>query len=217
MKILIAEDDRTSRTMLGAVLQKYGHEVVATEDGEQAWRELQAEDAPRLAILDWMMPLMDGLEVCHRVRQQQRERSTYLIMLTTRDCKEDIAAGLDAGADDYLTKPYHPGELRARVEVGMRLLAATDSLQDKVAELQEAMAHIQTLEGILPICMHCKSIRDDQGYWRRVEAYLAKRTGVEFTHSLCPDCVQKLYPDLAHHLLRDNPDPDAQESPDKRT
>lgn len=122
MRILIAEDDVTSRALLAAVLKKNGHEVVEAANGADAWEQIQKPGAPKLIILDWVMPVMDGLEVVHRVRSQQTEISIYIIMLTSRDQKNDIITGLDAGADDYLTKPFHPGELRARIEVGRRLL-----------------------------------------------------------------------------------------------
>ncbi|MCG6537838.1 MAG: response regulator transcription factor, partial [Syntrophales bacterium LBB04] len=116
MKILIAEDDFTSRTVLTGVLKKYGHEIVVTENGATAWEAMQQADAPKLAILDWMMPELDGLEVCRRVRALETAQPPYLIMLTAKVAKEDIIAGLEAGADDYLAKPFDPRELRARVD-----------------------------------------------------------------------------------------------------
>ena len=108
MRILIAEDDFTSRTVLTGVLKKHGHEVVATVNGAEAWQAMQQPDAPPLAILDWMMPEMDGIDVCRRVRALETDRPPYIIMLTTKGEKADIVAGLEAGADDYLPKPYDP-------------------------------------------------------------------------------------------------------------
>ncbi len=198
MKILIAEDDFTSRTMLAAVLKKNGYEVVETADGSQAWLELQKPDAPRLAILDWMMPGLDGLEVVDRVRASQPTQPPYLIILTTRDQKADIIAGLEAGADDYLTKPFDAGELRARVEVGQRMVQMQKQLAAKIEELSQALEQIKTLRGIVPICANCKKIRDDAGYWQQVEVYVRDHTEAEFSHGLCPDCMQALYPDLYH-------------------
>jgi two-component system, cell cycle response regulator len=148
MRILIAEDDFTSRSMLTAVLKKSGYEVVETSNGSEAWREMQKTDAPRIAVLDWMMPEMDGLEVVRRVRALQTEQLSYIIILTTKGEKADMIAGLDAGADDYLAKPFHPGELRARVEVGRRMI----DMQDKLIKSREALAHEAThdyLTGIL--------------------------------------------------------------------
>ena len=137
MRILIAEDDFTSRGMLAAVLKKAGHEPVETVNGLEAWEALQKPDAPRLVILDWMMPEMDGLEVLRRVRALPGDRPPYILMLTSKTDKAEIIAGLDAGANDYLPKPFDVGELRARVEVGRRMV----EMQDALAESREALAN----------------------------------------------------------------------------
>jgi len=196
MRVLIAEDDLTSRMMLLAVLKKYGYETVATVNGQEALEALQKKGAPRLAVLDWMMPEMDGLEVVRRIRAQLGSPQPYLIMLTTKDAKEDIVAGLEAGADDYLTKPFHAAELRARVEVGRRLVEAQDLLAVEVNELRQALEDIKILQGILPICMHCKKIRNDKGYWEQVEAYVSRHSEALFSHSICPECMKQRYPEL---------------------
>jgi len=196
MKILIAEDDFTSRTVLVSVLKKNGYEVIETVNGAAAWDTLQQPDSPRMVILDWMMPEMDGPEVVRRARaQQQPNRPPYIIMLTTKGEKADIIAGLDAGANDYLTKPFDPGELRARLEVGRRLVEMQDTLAAKVEELLQALEQIKTLRGIVPICANCKKVRDDQGYWSQVEVYVHNHTEAEFSHGICPECVKKLYPE----------------------
>lgn len=137
MKILIAEDDLTSRKILAGVLRKIGHEVLETVDGLAAWTELQKEDAPKLAILDWMMPGMEGLDVVRKVRSLDLEKPPYIIMLTTRGEKADVIAGLDSGANDYLSKPFDTGELQARVEVGRRMV----ELQDALVESRKALAY----------------------------------------------------------------------------
>jgi diguanylate cyclase (GGDEF)-like protein len=140
MKILIADDDVTSRLVLAGVLKKWGHEVVASEDGAEAWEAMRQSDAPTLAILDWMMPGLAGVEVCRRIRSLQSDQPPYLILLTARSEKADIVAGLEAGADDYLAKPFDPGELRARVDVGRRMI----ELQAKLREARDALAHEAT-------------------------------------------------------------------------
>lgn len=148
MHILIAEDDFTSRVMLGGLLKKEGHKVTATINGAAAWDVLQQPDAPRLVILDWMMPEMNGLELVRRVRAMKTSRPPYMIILTSKGKKSDVIAGLDAGADDYLVKPFDPGELRARVEVGRRML----DMQDALIESRETLAHQAThdsLTGVL--------------------------------------------------------------------
>jgi two-component system, cell cycle response regulator len=137
MRILIADDDFTSRTVLAGVLRKSGYEVVVTVDGAEAWQVLQQADAPRLVILDWIMPEMDGLEVIRLARGEQTERPPYIILLTTRGEKSDIIMGLDAGANDYLAKPFDSGELRARIEVGRRMV----ELQNALVESKEILAH----------------------------------------------------------------------------
>ena len=147
MKILIAEDDLTCRIALAGVLKKSGHEVVETINGAEAWQALQRPDAPGLVILDWMMPEMDGPEVVCRVRALQNDRPPYIIMLTTRGEKADIIAGLDAGANDYLAKPFDLGELRARVEVGLRMV----EMQDSLIKSRETMAYQATYDSLTGI------------------------------------------------------------------
>jgi phosphoserine phosphatase RsbU/P len=206
--ILIAEDDVTSRTLLRAVLRKGGHEVVAACDGEEAWDVLQRPDTPRLAILDWMMPGLDGVGVVRRVRAVDTDRPPYIIMLTTRNEKNDIIEGLRAGADDYLIKPWDAEELHARIEVGCRMISLQDRLADKVRELQEALDQVKTLEGILPICSFCKKIRDDGNYWQQVEEYVGSHSGAKFSHSICPQCMSKHYPEFAESIAeqrKENP------------
>jgi len=194
MRILIAEDDFTSRTMLAGVLKKEGHEVTAVVNGAEALQVMQQPDAPALAILDWMMPEMDGTEVVRRVRAMRSDRPPYIIILTTKSDKADIIAGLDAGANDYLAEPFDPGELRARVEVGRRMVEMQDTLASKIEELRHAFDQIKTLRGIIPICASCKKIRDDNGYWEQVEVYIQDHSDAEFSHGICPECVKELYP-----------------------
>lgn len=196
MRILIAEDDPTSRRMLTAVLEQGGHEVQVAVNGAEAWAALQAPAAPRLAILDWMMPELEGVEVVRRVRAHATERPPYLIMLTTREEKADVVTALEAGANDYLTKPFNLGELRARIAVGQRLLTAEAALAEKIDELRRTLDEVKTLRGMVPICSSCKKIRDDQGYWQQVETYVHAHTGAEFSHGICPDCMRRLYPEF---------------------
>jgi diguanylate cyclase (GGDEF)-like protein len=128
MRILIAEDDEVSRRVLEGFLTRWGYELVVTRDGQEAWQALSEEDAPQLAILDWMMPRMDGLEVCHRVRENNAEHYVYILLLTAKDQKQDVVEGINAGADDYLTKPFDAGELQARLRAGRRILALQGAL-----------------------------------------------------------------------------------------
>jgi CheY-like chemotaxis protein len=146
MQILIAEDDLTSRIMLEAVLIKYGYEVVSTKDGAEAWTAMQQKDAPRLLILDWMMPGMDGPSLCRKLRENKRNDALYIIFLTSKSDRQDVISGLDTGADDYITKPYDSEELRARVRVGQRMLELQSNLREKerlqgVLEMAGAVCH----------------------------------------------------------------------------
>ncbi len=189
MRILIAEDDPISCCVLKTALRKWGHEVVVTVDGRTASEILLGPDAPPLAVLDWMMPEMDGLEVCRRIRATQTDRSVYLILLTAKGKKEDIVAGLQAGADDYLTKPFDHGELYARIRVGERTLDIQTRLADRVKELEEAISRVKQLQSLLPICCYCKKVRDDNDYWCQVESYLSVHADVRFSHGICPGCM----------------------------
>ncbi|MBU1699496.1 MAG: response regulator transcription factor [Candidatus Eisenbacteria bacterium] len=194
MRILIAEDDLTSRRILETVLKKWGHEVISTSDGEMAWVEIQKADAPSLIILDWMMPGMDGVEICYKIRKADDHKPRYIILLTAKTEKKDIVQGLDAGANDFVSKPFNRDELEARINVGRRVVELEDKLAKKVTELQEALNQVKTLQGIIPICMHCHKIRDDQEAWQKMEEYVEDHSGAEFSHSLCPECLDKYYP-----------------------
>jgi DNA-binding response OmpR family regulator len=134
MRILIADDDDVSRLALEALLTRNGHEVVAVADGAHAWEILQGKDPPRLAVLDWLMEKMDGVEVCRRVRERPELRGIYLVLLTSRGDKEHILAGIQAGANDYVTKPYHRDELLARLKVGVQVLGLQAELRVQVHE-----------------------------------------------------------------------------------
>jgi DNA-binding response OmpR family regulator len=192
MRTLIAEDNPTTRLMLELTLTDWGYEVVATCDGLQAWQALQAEDAPRLVLLDWSMPYLDGVDVCQRIRQRPNSQTTYVILVTARGEKEDIVAGLQAGADDYITKPFDPDELRARLQAGVRIVELQQSLAERVRELEEALTRVKQLHGLLPICAYCKKIRDDRNYWQQLEAYISSHSEAQFSHGVCPDCYERV-------------------------
>ena len=197
MKILIAEDDPVSRRILEATLVKWGYEVSVALDGTEAWEMLQRENAPSLAILDIMMPGIDGLEVCRRVRQLPTTTPPYLILLTAMSSKDEVVSGIQAGANDYLSKPFHRDELRARVGVGAQMLLLQKSLAERVKELEQALSQVKQLQGMLPICSYCKKIRNDQNYWQRVEGYISDHADVEFSHGICPDCHSRVMDELA--------------------
>ena len=188
MRVLLAEDESTSRQVLRAALERWGYEVVLALDGDQALEVLQAEDRPLIAIVNWFMPGVDGAELCRRIRSTPDLRSIYMILLTARDSTEDIVEGLQAGADDYVTKPFDNDVMRARVQVGARVVNLRSELANRVIELEEALSRVTQLQGLLPICSYCKRIRDDHDYWQQVEGYISEHSDARFSHSICPDC-----------------------------
>ena len=182
MKILIAEDDPVSSRILKTTLEKWGHEVVSTDNGVDALIELQKEDAPRLAILDWMMPGIEGPEVCRRIRQQSRTSQTYLILLTALSQKAQMVAGLEAGADDYVTKPFDRQELRVRLQTGERIVALQSSLVQRVKELEVAIGEREEAEKALrnlTLTDDLTGLYNRRGFYTMVEHTLAttRRSG----------------------------------------
>ena len=196
MEILIADDDSVARMLLDSVLENWGHQVVVVNDGQQAWDILSQPGAPRIAIVDWMMPRIDGPELCRRIRRTQETLGLYVILLTSRRDPADIISGLQAGADDYIVKPFEPEELRARLGVGLRVVALQNSLTAKITELKQALAQVHTLQGLIPICAYCKRIRNEAEFWERVESYITARSDARFSHGICPDCVKKVSAEL---------------------
>lgn len=190
MRVVIAEDDAVSRRILETLLSKWGYEVTTTLDGEAAWNTLQEPGAPSLAILDIMMPGIDGLELCRRVRLIPTSVPPYIILLTANNAVSEIVKGIEAGADDYLTKPYDRDELRVRLQVGVRIIELQTKLAERVRQLEAALSHVKQLEGILPICSYCKKIRNDLNSWETVETYVADHSEAEFSHGICPGCYE---------------------------
>jgi sigma-B regulation protein RsbU (phosphoserine phosphatase) len=191
-RILVAEDHYVSRHLLERNLTNWGFDVATAENGVEAVEVLESEDPPPIAILDWMMPEMDGLEVCMRIRRRTEMPYVYLLLLTAKSQKEEVAAGLDAGADDYVIKPFDPDELRARLKVGQRVVNLERVLARKITDLEAALLDVKEMRALLPICMYCKSVRDDQDYWHQIDEYMHTHAGTEFSHGICPDCMKKM-------------------------
>jgi len=176
MKILTADDDASSRAVLTSALKSFGHDVVETKDGNEAWTEYRLHSF-QLVISDWMMPGLDGIDFCKRVRGEQRQKYTYIILLTSVEGKKKYLEGMEAGADDFINKPFDRETLASRIRVAERIL----NLQ----------AEVRQLEGLLPICAYCKKIKDDAQKWQHMESYISMRTEANFSHGICPDCYQK--------------------------
>lgn len=189
MKVLVAEDDQTSRLMLKAALEKFGYGVETAENGREAWEIMQRPDAPFLVILDWVMPEMDGLRVCSLIRAEKTERPVYIIMLSSRQDMGDMVEGLDSGCDDYIVKPYNPRELRARVDAGRRILELQHRLveQEKlrgVLEMAGAVCHemnqpLQAVSGWSELIL-MKMGKDDPNY----EKFMKIREGISLIGEL---------------------------------
>ena len=196
MQVLIAEDDRVTGEILVRALQRWHYNTTLVGDGLKAWEHLRTATEPTLAILDWMMPEIDGPEVCRRVRAELPLANMYLLLVTAREARGDVVAGLEAGADDYIIKPFDPDELRARVAVGVRVLSLQQKLAERVAELQDALSNVKQLRGLLPICSYCKRIRGDDQYWQQVEGYIADHSEAQFSHGICPSCYATISAEL---------------------
>jgi phosphoserine phosphatase RsbU/P len=188
MRVVIAEDDRVAAEILARTLRRWEFDPIVTTNGADAWAQLRSASGPTLAILDWMMPQLDGPDVCRLVRRELPFANVYVILVTARETRGDIVAGLDAGADDYVIKPFDAEELRARVAVGMRVLTLQERLAERVEELQAALSNVKQLHGLLPICSYCKRIRGDDQYWQQVEGYIAEHSDAQFSHGICPTC-----------------------------
>jgi DNA-binding response OmpR family regulator len=184
MKVLAAEDDNASRLILRRSLEKLGHEVIEAREGEEAW-SAWFDGKPRVVVSDWMMPRLDGLKLCKRIRGLQGRDYTYFILLTgSTDSVQNRRSAADAGVDDFLTKPIDMSALWMRLRVAERILKYT--------------VQLNRLEELMPMCSYCKKIRDDRNYWQQIESYINERTGTEISHSVCPECYQRVVvPELA--------------------
>ena len=181
MNVLIAEDDRTSRALLQGCLLSLGYGVVAAADGASAWDELRRTNS-RIVVSDWIMPDVDGLELCRRVRARRDEPYVYFILLTGKMLGADHhAKAVEEGVDDFLTKPVDVDALRIRLRVAERIVQLTE--------------RVRTLEGILPMCSYCRRIRDERGSYQSLEDFVSDKTPAKFSHGVCPQCAKTHFPE----------------------
>ncbi len=197
--ILLVDDTARNIQVLAAVLDKAGYKIAAASNGQQALDMIEGV-APDLILLDVMMPGMDGFEVCRKIKKSAAMPDIPVIMLTARTAPEDVSTGFQAGAVDYVTKPFNTKELLARVRNHVRLKIARDTRSRQIAELKAHMSQIHALSGLLPICSHCKKIRSDEGYWQQLEVYISDHSDAEFTHGICPECINTHYPEYKAEL-----------------
>lgn len=192
MNVLLAEDSPHQRAALEVLLEAWDYTVVSAADGQEAWALLQTADAPSLLLLDSVMPGLDGPELCRRLAPARAQRPLHVILLTSLAGAEDIERGLEAGADDYVKKPFDERELRARLSVGRRAVLLQRELEARMRQLEEAASRIRQLEGILPICSYCRRIREEeQKRWQSIEAFVSRRSKAQFSHDVCPDCYRR--------------------------
>lgn len=191
-RVLIVEDHAPTRDALTFLLQRRGYEVCVASDGLTARDALIGPDAPTIALLDWMLPGMTGLDVCRQVRARQADRYIYLIVVTARDALDDLSEAFAAGADDFIRKPCDPAELVARLRTGERIVELESGLLLRVREAEETLERLRQLKRLLPICMYCKKVRDDETYWHEIDEYIHIHTGTDFSHGVCPSCVGKI-------------------------
>ena len=196
MTILVADDHELNRKLLNSVLSAEGYDVHEARDGGEALEYLKNATEPLVALLDWQMPVLAGIDVCREARKGSNANLLFLVIVTVRDSTHDIVTGLQAGANDYIKKPFDNAELLARVRIGVQMIELQESLARRVRELEDALAHIKQLRGLLPICSYCKKIRDDQNYWQQVERYISDRTEVTFSHGICPECMRSVLEEL---------------------
>ena len=184
-QILVIDDSRMYASFLCSMLEKdYTCDVAF--DGVIGIKKA-CDNLPDLILLDIVMPDMDGYRVCEILKQNLATRNIPIIFMTSKDTAEDETKGLKLGAADYITKPYRMPIVRARIENHLKT-------QHLLAELRSALEEVETLKGLLPICSHCKKIRDDQGSWHELDDYLSHTSDIEFTHGICPQCRHEYYP-----------------------
>jgi len=185
-QILLVEDEPGIRGVVRLMLQSANYRIVEADTAARAEIEARTH-RPDLLIVDLGLPDGDGLDVIRRVRAWS---PVPIIVLSARTMEEQKVAALDAGADDYVVKPFDPEELRARVHVGIRVLNLQERLAERVVELQDALSRVKQLHGLLPICSYCKRIRTDDNYWHQVDRYIVEHSDAEFTHGICPTCYE---------------------------
>lgn len=201
--ILIVDDQPENLLFFYHTLKANDREIIKVPSGKDALIEIEKQEFA-VIILDVQMPEMDGFETAIEIRKSKLNSNTPIIFATAKRQEEAaVFQGYESGAVDYMFKPVEPLILRCKINIFLALYRQKKELEQKNRELQEALAHINTLRGIIPICMHCKKVRNDSGYWEQVEKYVKDHSGAEFTHGICPECLNRLFPDIAPDILKD--------------
>jgi DNA-binding response OmpR family regulator len=194
-RILVVDDEEMLLLYLSKRLKKHNYDVVTCLSGEEALEKVKAFDFD-VVILDVILPGIDGYEVCRRLKSDQKTSGIMALMLSVKKTVEERLKGYEVEADDYITKPYDLEELLAKIRILLRLKNALDERDRFINKLQKALSKVKTLSGLLPICSSCKKIRDDRGYWKQIEDYIREHSPANFSHSICPKCAKRLYPEF---------------------
>jgi PleD family two-component response regulator len=197
-KILVTDDNPEILLLSTMLLTRAGYEVLEASTGEGCIVAVRTYH-PDLVLLDVMLPDISGIEVCRQIKGDENLKDIFVILASGIQVSSELQAdGLDIGADGYFIRPISNREFLARVQAGERIKRAEDALrakerqqQELISHLEEALAEIKTLRGFIPICASCKKIRDDEGYWNQLEAYISERTDAVFSHGLCPECAEQ--------------------------
>lgn len=200
--VLIVDDIPVNLNLLRGILEPEGYKILGATSGETALR-IAARTIPDLILLDVVMQGLDGFETCRRLKAEPSTADVPVIFVTAKTEPEEVVRGFRVGGVDYITKPIQKEEVLVRVETHLRinrlakmLSQKNEELEQRTAELEEALAHVKTLSGLIPICANCKKIRDDDGYWHHLELYIQDHSEALFSHGICPECAKKLYPDF---------------------
>jgi CheY-like chemotaxis protein len=196
ISIMVVDDDPDVLFATARIVEKAGYSVLKAASASECMELIQAQ-RPDMILLDVVLPDMGGAELCKRIKTDPVYEGIYIILVSgAKTASDDQAEGLEVGADGYIARPISNRELTARVNAMVRILTAERERDRVIMELEKALGTIKTLSGLLPICMHCKNIRDVKGYWNKIEEFLGEYSEVEFSHSICDECLKKHYPDL---------------------
>lgn len=208
MRILIVDDDEDTRILLRSYLSKESYKEVTTVNSINEALHILGLENPDCAeltekkgetdliLMDIMMPGIDGVEGCRLIKNNKRYKDVPIVMVTSRREDEYLVKAFEAGAVDYVTKPVNKVELAARVRSALKLKEEMDKRKAREKELEKALSDIKVLSGLIPICSHCKKMRNDEGYWQHLEKFISERSNANFTHGICDECMEKYYPDI---------------------
>lgn len=195
--IMVVDDDPDILFATVRILKNAGYSVIKASSASESLALLD-EYRPDLILLDVVLPDMKGTDLCRKIKNDPTHKGANIILLSGKmTSTDDQTEGLDIGADGYIARPISNRELEARVKAMVRILLTERERDRLIVELKKALSEIKTLSGLLPLCSHCKKVRDDKGYWNQIDAYIRQHTDADFTHSICPECAEKYYPDFS--------------------